>query len=114
MNVQGRRIAEACLMFKRRETVGTIGKASPNANKRVEKPQVLGVRGRGSHEKDSFVRVTRMEFGLTSKMSHGHSGRAACGIPIRIPSVHFRGSFNSTQRDRCGRWLWRLVRPILH
>ena len=48
-------------------------------------------------------------FCLTSKMSHGHSGRAACGETRLGPKLHFGRGDDSTQRDRCGRWLWRLV-----
>ena len=50
----------------------------------------------------------------TSKMSHDRSGRAACLRTIRIHLLQFENAFDSTRRDRCGRWLWRLVRPVAH
>jgi hypothetical protein len=45
-------------------------------------------------------------------MSHDRSWRAACLISIKIPCLHFGIHFQSTRRDSCGRWLWRLVRPV--
>ena len=43
-------------------------------------------------------------------MSHDRSGRAVCFKTIRIHLLQFDHTFDSTRRDRCGRWLWRLVR----
>ena len=48
----------------------------------------------------------------TSKMSHDHGRRAACGRTIWILRFHFDRSYDSTRRDGHGRWLWRLVRPV--
>jgi hypothetical protein len=46
----------------------------------------------------------------TSKMSHDHSRHDSCEIRISSREFHFRNGFDSTRRDGCGRWLWRLVR----
>ena len=48
-------------------------------------------------------------FCLTSKMSHGHSGRGSCLVRKLGPKLHFEKGHDSTRHDRCGRWLWRLV-----
>ena len=59
--------------------------------------------------KDASSRVALPKFCPTSKMSHDRSGRAACFRTIRIRLLQFGNRFDSTRRDRCGRWLWRLV-----
>jgi hypothetical protein len=51
--------------------------------------------------------------GPTSKMSHGPLGRDSCNMTIRSLEYHVRDMYESTRRDRAGRWLWRLVRPIV-
>jgi hypothetical protein len=53
-------------------------------------------------------------FWLTFKMSHGHSGRGSCQVRQIGPKLHFEEGHDSTRRDRCGRWLWRLVGLFLH
>jgi hypothetical protein len=47
--------------------------------------------------------------GLTSKMSHGLLGRGSCLKTIWILLFQFEHRYDSTRRDRAGRWLWRLV-----
>src|SRR6185503_7778518 len=58
----------------------------------------------------AFESFVHSFLGLTSKMSHDGSWRAACRITIRSPGFHFGNSFGRTRRDRSRRWLWRLVR----
>jgi hypothetical protein len=48
--------------------------------------------------------------GRTSKMSHDLRWRGSCDITIWILLLHFDQPYDSTRRDGCGRWLWRLVR----
>src|SRR5262245_63896026 len=50
--------------------------------------------------------------GLTSKMSHGLLGRGSCLETIWILLLQFEQRYDSTRRDRAGRWLWRLVRRL--
>jgi hypothetical protein len=45
-------------------------------------------------------------------MSHDHSRRDSCLHTMCIWFLHSRFSFDSTRRDGCGRWLWRLVSPF--
>jgi hypothetical protein len=45
-------------------------------------------------------------------MSHGLLGRGSCLETIWILLVQFDQRYDSTRRDRAGRWLWRLVRPF--
>src|SRR5262245_12748546 len=73
---------------------------------------VLGVidyvRGRSDNRRISAVddgrrleKLVHWEPRLTSKMSHGHSGRAACLETGFNPMFHFEIGDDSTERDRC-------------
>jgi len=47
-------------------------------------------------------------------MSHASGRRDACFSTFLIPWFHFGNSWSRTRHDGHWRWLWRLVRPILH
>jgi hypothetical protein len=74
--------------------------------------------GRSSERWQPTSRIAKAEksmariFCPTSKMSHGLLGRDSCIRTSLFPQLRFCFSFDSTRRDRAGRWLWRLVGPF--
>jgi hypothetical protein len=47
-------------------------------------------------------------------MSHDRSGHDSCKQSCFSRRFHFGKRCHSTRRDRCGRWLWRLVSSMGH
>ena len=60
-----------------------------------------------------FQTTTASKSCPTSKMSHDHSGHDSCLKSVFGSILHLGETYDSTRRDRCGRWLWRLVRHFL-
>ena len=82
--------------------------------KRRRNPTFEGERNEPRNPNENKQAEHGFHFCLTSKMSHDHGRRAACRMTIWILWFHFDPSYDSTRRDGHGRWLWRLVRRLVH